>query len=130
MDDDIRLRALEQNWVKALVARDVEMLASLWTDEFVFTDPHGNSLSRDRCLEGIASGEIAFTSAEVRSMHVRVLDDTGIVLGIIALDGQAGSHRYAGDYSFFDVYRRAGRDWRAVLSSGDYASGLVTGSGG
>jgi ketosteroid isomerase-like protein len=123
--DEATLEELERQWVSALCTRDVETLASLWSDRFVFSDPYGRSLSRELCLAQVANGDIAFTRADIRSLHVRVFGDTGIVFGVILLDGQAGQRRYNGELSVVDVYQREGIRWRAVLSSGEHVSAAV-----
>src|SRR5687768_4872519 len=53
VNDEVTLEQLERQWVAALLARDVTTLSALWSDGFIFTDPYGHSLSRDRCLAQI-----------------------------------------------------------------------------
>jgi ketosteroid isomerase-like protein len=125
VNDEVTLEQLERQWVAALLARDVTTLSALWSDGFIFTDPYGHSLSRDRCLAQIASGEIAFTRGDVLALHVRVIGDTGVVFAVIALAGQAGQFSYDGELSVVDVYQREGGQWRAVLSSGDHMRAIM-----
>ena len=125
MDDATELERLERELVEALGRGDGEALARILDDAFVFTDPSGRSLSRDRCLEEIRRGELAFDEAELRSARARVFGETGVVVGSIWLRGRAGEMGYDGEYSFVDVYRKADGRWRAVLSSGDRAAPFV-----
>jgi hypothetical protein len=53
-------------------------------------------------------------------------DDTGIVLGYVALKGRAGGTRYDGEYDFVDVYAKRDGRWLAVLSSGERARRLLS----
>jgi ketosteroid isomerase-like protein len=126
MSDEHLLERLEREWVDALRRGDTEALDRIWDEGFVFTDPDGQSLSREQCLAAVASGSLTFESAEIRRMQARVFGDTGVVLGCITLHGQAGSRTYNGDYSFVDVYSKRGERWRAVLSSGDRARELLS----
>ena len=125
MTDAETLESLERWWVDALRDGDTEALTQIWDEQFVFTDPGGVSLSRDECLEQLASGAIALDVAEIQKIGVQVFGDTGVVLGYITLRGRAGKTRYDGDYSFLDVYAKRDGRWRAVLSSGDRAQRLL-----
>lgn len=119
MDDREAVRQLEEEWIEALRQADVAALERIWDDDFVFTDPNGQALSKVRCLREMAAGALHFNAIAVRSMQIRVFDDTAVVVGIIWLEGRAGESDYRGEYSFFDVYLRRAGGWRAVLSSGD-----------
>ncbi len=125
MNDEIALERLEREWVAALVRGDTATLERIWDSSFVFTDPRGQSLSRDDCLRDLASGALRIAKAEVRSLHCHAFGDTGVVLGTIALSGWSGAAAYDGEYSFVDVYSRRHGEWRAVLSSGDLVAPLT-----
>lgn len=125
MSDERVLEQMEREWVDALRRGDAEALGRIWDEKFVFTDPNGQSLSRDECLRGLASGALRLDDAELRRMQVQVFGDTGVVLGYVSLRGRAGKTSYEGEYSFVDVYSRQDGRWRAVLSSGDRVKPLM-----
>jgi ketosteroid isomerase-like protein len=126
MTDEEVLEQLERTWVEALRDGDAAALAEIWDEAFVFTDPTGKSLTRDECLEHLATGAIALEVAELRTVKAQVFGDTGAVLGYIALRGRGGKTLYDGEYSFVDIYTKRDGRWRAVLSSGDLASQLLS----
>jgi hypothetical protein len=64
MDDEQTLERLEREWVEALRVRDMATLERIWDDGFVFTDPGGNTLSREQCLAHLASGALRIEEAK------------------------------------------------------------------
>lgn len=125
MTDEQVLEQLERDWVDALRRGDRDVLDRIWDRDFVFTDPRGQSLSRDDCLRDITGGALRMGEAEVRRLQAHVFGETGVVVGTIALRGVAGTTAYDGEYSFVDVYAWRQGQWRAVLSSGDVVRTLM-----
>ena len=125
MNDLRELERLEAEMIEALREGDGARLAEIWDEAFVFTGPNGRSLSRDECLEEMGEGHIRIKEAELLSVQPRVFEETGVVVGVIRLHGWVGEYVFDGEYSFVDVYRKAGGRWRAVLSSGDRAAPFV-----
>ena len=120
------LEQQERILVNALLRRDKAALDEIWDTAFVFTDPDGRILSRNDCINQLASGSLAIKEARLLRTQVQVFGDTGVVTGLIALRGQAGEMRYDGEYSFLDVYARRDGRWRVVLSSGERARALLS----
>lgn len=125
MNDYEMLERLEREMVAALERNDADALSAIWDDEFVFTDPHGQTISAAECQNNLRSGKLRIVRAKIDDLTVRVFEDTGIVVGIVTLEGHAGARRYDGAYSFIDVYSRRNGRWRVVLSSGDRVKPFV-----
>lgn len=120
-DDAQQVRRLEQDLIEAFRRNDAASLASLMADDFVFTDPLGTSITKDRWLEDLASGAFAFESIKIEGMEVRLAGDAALVTGMVTLKARSRAGGYYGQFGVVDVYmKRAGR-WQLALSTGEHA---------
>ncbi|HEY9401191.1 MAG TPA: nuclear transport factor 2 family protein [Pyrinomonadaceae bacterium] len=120
-DDAQQVRQLEQDLIEAFRRNDAASLASLMADDFVFTDPLGTSITKDRWLEDLASGAFAFESIKIEGMQVRLAGDAALVTGMVTLKARSRAGGYNGQFGVVDVYmKRAGR-WQLALSTGEHA---------
>ena len=63
-NEDDAVRALEQEKLAALVARDTETLQRIHANDFQLVNPAGQELNRDDYLNGIAMGFIEYRKWE------------------------------------------------------------------
>ncbi|HEX8129808.1 MAG TPA: nuclear transport factor 2 family protein [Pyrinomonadaceae bacterium] len=120
-DDAEQVSRLEQDLIAAFRSNDATSLASLMADDFVFTDPLGSSITKDRWLEDLASGAFAFESVEIEGIRVRLAGDAALVTGLVTLKARSRAGGYDGRFGVVDVYvKRAGR-WQLALSTGEHA---------
>jgi uncharacterized protein (TIGR02246 family) len=120
-DDEQQVRRLEQDLIEAFRGNDAASLARIMADDFVFTDPLGTSITRDRWLEDLASGAFAFESIEIEGIQVRLAGDAALVTGLVTLKASSRAGGYNGQFGVVDVYmKRAGR-WQLALSTGEHA---------
>lgn len=75
------IRRLNGQEVEALLRNDVATLKTLWSDEFVVTNPFNKFLEKEQVVTMTESGVLAFTSYERNVEYVRVQGDTAIVAG-------------------------------------------------
>ena len=124
-DDEQRVRRLEEDLIEAFRGNDAASLASLMADDFVFTDPLGTSITKDRWLEDLASGAFVFESIEIENVRVRLAGDAALVTGLVTLKARSRAGGYNGQFGVVDVYmKRAGR-WQLALSTGEHAKFLA-----
>jgi ketosteroid isomerase-like protein len=124
-DDEQQVKRLEEDLIEAFRRNDAAALAALMADDFVFTDPHGTSITKDRWLEDLASGAFAFESVEIEGMRVRLAGDAALVTGLVTLKARSRAGGYNGQFGVVDVYmKRAGR-WQLALSTGEHAKLLA-----
>jgi ketosteroid isomerase-like protein len=124
-DDEQQVRRLEEDLIEAFRGNDAASLASLMADDFVFTDPLGTSITKDRWLEDLSSGAFAFESIEMEGMRVRLAGDAALVTGLVTLKARSRAGGYNGQFGVVDVYmKRAGR-WQLALSTGEHAKLLA-----
>ena len=120
-DDAQQVRRLEQDLIEAFRRNDAASLDRIMADDFVFTDPLGSSITKERWLAELGSGVFAFESVEMEEPRVRMAGDAALVTGIVTLQARSPAGGYNGRFGVVDVYmKRAGR-WQLALSTGEHA---------
>jgi ketosteroid isomerase-like protein len=120
-DDEKQVMQLEQNLVAAFRHNDVAALGHIMADDFVFTDPRGASITKERWLEELASGALAFEFVEIEGMRVRLAGEAALVTGLITLKARSQAGGYNGQFSVVDVYMKRDGRWQLALSTGEHA---------
>ena len=75
------IRRLNGQEVEALLRNDVATLKTLWSDEFVVTNPFNKFLKKEQVVTMTQSGVLAFTSYDRQIEYVRVQGDTAVIAG-------------------------------------------------
>lgn len=120
-DDEQQVRRLEQDLIEAFRGNDTASLATIMADDFVFTDPRGRSITKDRWLEDLASGAFAFESIEIEGLRVRLAGDAALVTGLVTLKARSREGGYNGQFGVVDVYMKRDGHWQLALSTGEHA---------
>ncbi len=113
MSHEERLRQLNEEYLKASLAGDVEWYRAHLANEFVCIDSDGSVLDKEAFLRMTANGS---DLAEYRLVEVdlRFYGDVALVRATgswTAKDGTPGMSRY------LDIYVRSGEDWKAVSAT-------------
>ena len=122
-DEEI-IKQLEYELVDAFLKRDIKSLRRILADEFIITDPHGPSFTKERYLSDLNADRVSFKSLVIDELEVRVIDGTAVVTGKATADGRSNDGTYKGQYTFMDVYLRRGTGWQAILSAVNRAEGI------
>ena len=69
------MRQLEHEWIDAFLRADTETLDSILADDFIFTDPQGNLLTKAEWIADLTSGELTFESIHIDDLQVRMHGD-------------------------------------------------------
>lgn len=115
--EEVRIEQLEYELVDAFRKRDLNALRSILADEFIITDPHGPSFTKEQYLADLEAGRVLFKSLVIDELEVRVIDSTAVVIGKATADGRSKDGPYKGQYSFMDVYLKKSQGWQAILSA-------------
>jgi ketosteroid isomerase-like protein len=110
MEREARLRRLNEEYIQASLAGDVEWYRRHLAEDFVCIESDGSVLDKDAFLRQTAHGsdlaEYRLQEVDLRFYgDVALVRCTGVWLG---KNGKPGVSRY------LDVYVRSGEDWRAV----------------
>lgn len=104
------LRNLNQNYVQASLAGDVEWYRTHLADEFVCIESDGSVLDKAAFLEMTAKGS-DLASYKLEQIDLRFYGEVALLRctgSWLAKDGTPGLSRYV------DVYARFGDDWKCV----------------
>ena len=115
--EEEQITHIEYELVEAFLQRDVKTLERILADEFIITDPHGPSFTKEQYLADLAADRVAFKSLVIDEIDVRVIEGTAVVTGKATADGRSPDGHYKGQYSFMDVYLRKSSGWQAILSA-------------
>ncbi len=110
MSREERLRRLNEQYVRASLAGDVEWYRAHLADEFVCIESDGSVLDKAAFLQMTAQGS-DLVEYRLDEVDVRFYGEVALVRCMgswIAKDGTPGISRYV------DVYVRSGDDWKAV----------------
>ena len=75
------LRRLNAQEVEALLRNDVRTLGSLWSSDFVVTNPLNKFVNKQEVVGLIESNVLSFTSYDRQVEYVRIYGETAIVAG-------------------------------------------------
>jgi ketosteroid isomerase-like protein len=114
------LASVEAAFHQATLAADINMLAPVLDESFIWTHSNGDQVTRAQLLEHLRTGQLKFLKLETSNMKISVSGDTGIVRGITvrqrsAIAGATG----VGDPVPFTAYYtltfiNKGGPWKAV----------------
>jgi uncharacterized protein (TIGR02246 family) len=76
-----QVRKLSQEEVEAFLHNDPSVMARLWSDDFVVTNPLNKFVNKQQVLGMVTSGVLVMTSFQRTIEYVRVYGDTVIVAG-------------------------------------------------
>ena len=110
MSREKRLRQLNEQYVQASLAGDVEWYRAHLAEEFVCIDSDGSVLDKDAFLQMTANGS-ELAEYRLDEVDVRFYGDVALVRctgSWTAKNGTLGMSRYV------DVYVQSGDDWKAV----------------
>lgn len=110
------LTQLEQEWNRALLAKDYKTVDKIMADDWTGIDFRGMAVTKAETIEELKSGESGNESVELGEMTVKVFGNTAVVIGSDTEKSTYHSKDSSGRYAWMDVFvKRAGR-WQAVAS--------------
>lgn len=112
-----QVRRLEEKWAEAYKERDIDILSSLLTEDFVITVEDGNTYSKAGYITHSADSSVQVEVAELSDMRVRIRGgNIAVVTGAYHEKGRSNGKPYEYHDRLTDVWVRVGNGWR-VLSS-------------
>jgi len=112
-----QVRRLEEKWTEAYKERDINILSTLLTEDFVITVEDGSTYSKAGYISHSADTSVKVEVAELSDLRVRVHGgNIAVVTGAYYERGKSNGKPYEYHDRMTDVWVRVGNEWR-VLSS-------------
>ena len=112
------LLRLEDEWGRALIARDGKAFGALLAPGFVYSEDD-RVIERDALIRDVVSGSDTVTSARNDDLRVIERGNTAVVLGWLTLHGRGAKGPFTRKYRFTDTWIRRNGRWK-VLAAHDY----------
>jgi ketosteroid isomerase-like protein len=110
------IRALELQWTESYKQRQVQMLSSLLSEDFVITVEDGNTYSKMGYISHSAEPSVHVEVAEMSDLKVRMHGNTAVVTGAYHERGQSKGKPYEYHDRLTDVWMKVGGKWQVVAS--------------
>jgi ketosteroid isomerase-like protein len=107
---------IDHEWLEALLGHDIEALERILPEGFIFTDAHGEVLSKDEFLEVIKAGGLTFESIHREEVSLSVFQNTALATGRDTVQGHYKGEAVSGKYRFTNVYVGQQGRWKVVSS--------------
>ena len=113
-----QVRQLEEKWTEAYKERDIDILSSLLTEDFVITVEDGNTYSKAGYITHSADPSVKVEVAELSDLRVRVRGggNIAVVTGAYHEMGRSNGKSYEYHDRLTDVWVRVGNNWRVLAS--------------
>jgi ketosteroid isomerase-like protein len=114
--DEEEIQRVNAREVQALLQSDAKTLGTLWSDDFVVTNPLNQFITKPRVINLVSSGTLAFSSFDRKTEYVRFYGDIAILAGSETVVW-AGKMPLAGETShvrFTAVWQKQNGTWQEV----------------
>lgn len=112
-----QVRRLEEKWTAAYKERQIDILSSLLTEDFVITVEDGNTYSKAGYITHSADPSVKVEVAELSDLRVRVRGgNIAVVTGAYHELGRSNGKPYEYHDRLTDVWVRVGNGWRVLCS--------------
>ncbi len=98
----------------AVVAKDADLLARLYADDFVFTHGTGHVDDKRSWLADVLKADKKFVSREHDSVHVELHKDVAIVRGRMLITRLDGKKEVMYGIKYVRVFRRLDETWEMI----------------
>ena len=110
------IRQLNGEEVDAFLHKDAQVMARIWSDDFVVTNPLNKFVTKQRVLEMVESGFLVITVLDRQIEYVRVYGDSVIVAGSekASWGGKMPNAGKTEHLRFTAVWMKQGGRWQEV----------------
>jgi ketosteroid isomerase-like protein len=117
--DRAKLLRLEDDWARALVQRDRSVFQRMLAPGFVYTEDDRLSTRQEVLRDIITQGDTV-TAAHNEGMEPHLLVGTGVVTGILVIEGRTKGSAYIHRYRFTDTWvKQQDGSWK-IHAAQDY----------
>jgi len=113
-----QVRKLEEKWTAAYKERNIDILSTLLTEDFVITVEDGSTYSKAGYITHSADPTVKVEIAELSDLRVRVRGGgmIAVVTGAYHEKGLSNGRPYEYHDRLTDVWVRTGNGWRVLAS--------------
>jgi len=115
-ESEDQVRAASQQEVQAFLDKDASVMARLWSDDMVVTNPLNKFVTKQKVLGMVQSGFLIITSYDRRIEYTRVYGDTVILAGseTVAWGGRMPNAGKTEQLRFTAIWMRQQGRWQEV----------------
>ena len=117
-DDKAKIGQLEDEWIRAVIARDTAAFNRLLGPAFVYTEDDV-LYPRAQVLKELASTTDTVTSGRNENLVVRMHGNTAIATGWLVLIGRSKVVAFERRYRYTDTWLKRNGGWR-IIAAQDY----------
>ena len=103
-------------WDEAIVSNDVSGIKSFMTDDWICVATHGGITTVDSFLDRIAQGELTHSEMSAEESHIRIYNNSGIVIGKGYSKGTFRGKRFSFYEWSVSVFVLKDDSWKCVLT--------------
>jgi ketosteroid isomerase-like protein len=107
------IRELNDEWVKALVRRDVPTLDRIMAEDFLFAYPLEGD-DKHQFLDDVSSGDLRVEFLNRENVSVRIWGATAVVTARDAAKWFYQGREWSGNYKIIHVYAKRDAQWQLV----------------
>ena len=111
-----QVRKLEEKWTAAYKERNIDILSSLLTEDFLITAEDGNTYSKAGYITHSADPTVHVEVAELSDLRVRIRGNVAVVTGAYHEKGTSNRKPYEYHDRLTDVWVKVGNSWRVLAS--------------
>ena len=113
-DEAVRLRTLELDLNRAMVARDAQRVSDLLADDWVLVSGAGKMKTKTDLLAEMATPDRELQEVDARDVMVRVWGDTAVITGTLHQRYRMRGQQTELTLRYTDTWTRSGDSWRQV----------------
>ncbi len=113
IETEQELRQLNDEWVKALVRRDVVTLDRIMADDFVFAYPLEGD-DKAQFIDDVLSGDLFVEHLSRENIGVRIWGQTAVITGRDSAKWIYKGREFSGHYKIIHVYSQRDNNWQLV----------------
>jgi ketosteroid isomerase-like protein len=111
---DADIRAAEQTWSKAILAKDTSTLEKLLADGLIYAHSTGIVDTKSSYLAKIAGGGLKYIAVEFESMTVKSYGTTAVMFAQVHIRGINQNGPFDDHLLMTHVWHQEGKDWQLV----------------
>ena len=115
-DTATSIRKLEEKWTESYKKRQIDILSSLLSEDFVITVEDGNTYSKMGYITHSADPSVQVDIAELSDLKVRMHGNTAVVTGAYHEKGKSNGKPYEYRDRLTDVWMKVGSKWQVISS--------------